>query len=114
MPSFCTLELGERWSYFLRLCRFALMRFRYLCFDIFLRRFLTSEPIYTSKLENKGRAGAKAPDLMPIDSRTTRHNATWESYRAAASSIWQWARLSELLLDRAKSTPRAARCGPTQ
>jgi hypothetical protein len=29
----------------LRLCRLALRRLRYLCFDIFLRRFLISEPI---------------------------------------------------------------------
>jgi hypothetical protein len=32
----------------LLLCRFALTRLRYLCFDIFLRRFLTSEPIYSN------------------------------------------------------------------
>ena len=31
-----------------RLCRLALRRLRYLCFDIFLRRFLISEPIITS------------------------------------------------------------------
>ncbi len=35
-------------SYFLRLCRLALRRFRYLCLLIFLRRFLTSEPMQTS------------------------------------------------------------------
>lgn len=28
-----------------RLCRLALSRLRYLCFDIFLRRFLTSDPM---------------------------------------------------------------------
>lgn len=33
--------------HFLRLWRFSLSRFRYLCFDIFLRRFLMSEPIRT-------------------------------------------------------------------
>lgn len=32
-------------SNYLRLWRLALRRFRYLCFDIFLRRFFTSEPI---------------------------------------------------------------------
>lgn len=32
-------------DHLLRLCRLALMRFRYLCFDIFLRRFFTSEPM---------------------------------------------------------------------
>ena len=36
---------GRARSYFLRLWRLALMRFLYLCFDIFLRRFLTSEPM---------------------------------------------------------------------
>lgn len=32
-------------GHFFRLCLFALRRLRYLCFDIFLRRFFTSEPI---------------------------------------------------------------------
>jgi hypothetical protein len=32
-------------THFLRLCLLALMRLRYLCLDIFLRRFLTSEPM---------------------------------------------------------------------
>jgi len=34
-----------RFSYFLRLCLFALSRLRYLCLLIFLRRFLTTEPM---------------------------------------------------------------------
>ncbi len=34
-------ESGQRFF----LCRFALMRLRYLCLLIFLRRFLTREPI---------------------------------------------------------------------
>ena len=38
----------DRMSYFLRLCRLALMRLRYLCLLIFFRRFLTSDPIQTS------------------------------------------------------------------
>ena len=32
-------------AYFFRLCLFALSRLRYLCLLIFLRRFLTTEPM---------------------------------------------------------------------
>ena len=39
------------------LCRFALMRFRYLCFDIFLRRFLTSEPMQNLIKDGENRLG---------------------------------------------------------
>lgn len=35
----------ERLFDHLRLCRLALRRLRYLCFDIFFRRFLISEPM---------------------------------------------------------------------
>ena len=40
-----TAEAGQRF----RLWRFFLRRFRYLCFDIFLRRFFTSEPMDTPR-----------------------------------------------------------------
>jgi hypothetical protein len=40
----------------LRLWRFALSRFRYLCLDIFLRRFFMSEPIQPD-LSKRGNSG---------------------------------------------------------
>lgn len=42
---------GSRSHYFLRLWRLALRRLRYLCFDIFFRRFLMSEPMQLTSLE---------------------------------------------------------------
>lgn len=48
----CTPPGRGAFGYFF-LCRLALRRFRYLCFDIFLRRFLISEPM--QKPHVKGR-----------------------------------------------------------
>ncbi len=53
-------------SYFFVLCRFALMRLRYLCLLIFFLRFLISEPMQETSLgvfwdrfrRRRGRAGA--------------------------------------------------------
>jgi len=44
---------------YLRLWRLALRRLRYLCFDIFLRRFLTSDPIQKPHIK-----GEKTPLIV--------------------------------------------------
>ena len=49
-PAACRGRTDCLACYFLRLCRFALSRLRYLCLLIFFRRFFTNEPIKTSNL----------------------------------------------------------------
>ena len=39
-----------------RLWRFALRRLRYLCFDIFLRRFFTNDPMQKPQIRKGGRS----------------------------------------------------------
>jgi hypothetical protein len=53
--------------YFFRLCLLALMRLRYLCFDIFLRLFLTSEPTKTFRHMGEHLNGGGFPDLGQTD-----------------------------------------------
>ncbi len=52
----------------LRLWRLAFKRLRYLCFDIFLRRFLTSDPIQKPHIKGEKTALMVAPLSNEVNS----------------------------------------------